>query len=96
MHVTGHLCLRIHAYIHARVCECTQVINQVRSLAGQISRGQSESKCMLGAGLCSFCTLCQSRAVRRTREVEEEGGKPCGKTTQEEEEDTQQAAREQY
>lgn len=79
-----------------RVCEYTHVINQVRGLAGQISRGQWESKCMLGAGLCSFCTLCQSRAVRRTREVEEEGGKPCGKTTQEEEEDTQQAAREQY
>lgn len=53
---------------------------------------------MLGAGLGSFCTLCQSRAGRRAREVKGGGclSKPCGKTTQEEEEDTQQAAREQY
>ncbi len=58
---------------------------------------------------CAACALCNSQELgRRAREVEEEGGgreggrgggcqsRPCGKTPQEEEEDTQQAAREQY
>lgn len=59
---------------------------------------------MLGARLCRLCTLSQLKAEER--EVEENGGwgvavrgcqsRPCGKTPQEEEEDTQQAAREQY
>lgn len=59
---------------------------------------------MLGAGLCRLCSLCRWRA----REGSERGGgkevggrgaaraDPVEKTPQEEEEDTQQAARERY
>lgn len=97
------LCTRLHLW----ACVCTRARNQVRGRGGQIGRGLWGSECMLGAGLCSLCTLCRSRAREGseggggTEERASEGGglpesRPCGKTLQEEEEDTQQAAREQY
>lgn len=60
---------------------------------------------MLGAGLCRLCSLCRWRAREGSergggKEVEGRGGAaradPVEKTPQEEEEDTQQAARERY
>lgn len=63
---------------------------------------------MLGAGLCRLCSLCRWRAREGSergggKEVEGRGwgrgaarADPVEKTPQEEEEDTQQAARERY
>lgn len=49
----------VSLWIHPRVCARTRTRNQARGRGGQISTGLRGSECMLGAGLCSLCTLWQ-------------------------------------
>lgn len=66
-----HLWVCVHgARAHAR--------NQARGRGGQIGRGQWGSECMLGAGLCSSCSLCQSRAGEETEGGGGKGGREGG------------------
>lgn len=98
----GRLLVYTRLHLRVRVCVCVHSCKKPRGRRGQIGRGQWGSESMLGSGLCSLFTV--SRELGRWRKRGRgEGGRgggcqsrPCGKTPQEEEEDTQQAAREQY